>query len=324
MATTYLETTHNLYREAALTPQPTLCCTSSKPYNLPGLVIPNEMTEMNYGCGTTVHIRDLRSDTTVLYVGVGGGLEALQFAYFTRRPGSIIAVDSVPEMLDKARENFEIAAQLNDWFDPSFVTLIEGDALDLPIPDQTVDLAAQNCLYNIFMTEDLKRALTQIKRVLKPHGTLVISDPISEIPIPETLRQDERLRAMCLSGAVSLKDYVSSITDAGFGTVEIRGRRPYRMLDARRFHLDQNIMLETIEIAAINDPMPSDGPCVFTGRMVFYTGDNDYFDDQKGHIVMPDVPLAVCDKTARWFENQGRNDIFVTPPTYHYGGGGCC
>lgn len=76
----------------------------------------------------------------------------LQFAYFTRRPRSVIAVDSVPEMLEKARANFEIAARENPWFDPSFITLAEGDALDLPVPDGSADLAAQNCLFNIFVT----------------------------------------------------------------------------------------------------------------------------------------------------------------------------
>ena len=140
---TYLETTREVYREAALAPQASLCCSTSKPMALPGLVIPEEMSEMNYGCGTTVHLQDLNPDTNVLYVGVGGGMEALQFAYFTRRPGSVIAVDSVPEMLEKAKENFEIAAEVNPWFDPSFVDLLEGDALDLPVPDASVDLAAQ-------------------------------------------------------------------------------------------------------------------------------------------------------------------------------------
>ncbi len=99
---------------------------------------------MNYGCGTTVHAGDLRPDTTVLYVGVGGGMEALEFSCFTRRPGSVIAIDSVPEMLEKAASNFEIAAEANDWFDPSFVTLMEGDALDLPVPDDSVNLAASS------------------------------------------------------------------------------------------------------------------------------------------------------------------------------------
>ena len=321
---TYLETAREVYREAALEPQASLCCSTSKPMAFPGLVVPEEMSEMNYGCGTTVHLQDLRPETNVLYVGVGGGMEALQFAYFTRRPGSIIAVDSVPEMLEKARANFEVAAEVNPWFDPCFVTLLHGDALDLPVPDASVDLAAQNCLFNIFEKEDLKKALSEMRRVLSRGGLLSISDPIAERPIPERLRSDERLRALCLSGAVSLDVYLRLLTDAGYGTVEVRGRRPYRILDRRRYGIEEDLLLETVELAAFNDPVPPDGPCVFTGRMVFYTGDDACFDDEKGHLVMPDVPLAVCDKTGKWFEGLERDDIFVTPSTYHYGGGGCC
>lgn len=320
----YLEATRELYKEAALEPQAALCCASSSPMAMPGLTIPAEMSEMNYGCGTTVNPRDLRSDTTVLYVGVGGGLEALQFAYFTRRPGSVIAVDCVPEMLEKASANFEIAAEQNAWFDPSFVTLMEGDALDLPVPDRSVNLAAQNCLFNIFVADDLRRSLEEMRRILKPGGGLIMSDPICETEIPEALRSDERLRAMCLSSAVTLDEYLGQITGAGFGTVEVRGRRPYRVLDARRYGIDRDILLESVELAAYNDPVPGDGPCVFTGQVVFYTGDEPFFDDGKGHVVMPDVPLAVCDKTGDFFRAFDRPDIFVTESNYHYGGGGCC
>ena len=276
-----LETTREVYREAALAPQKALCCTTSKPFQLPGLRIPEAMLEMNYGCGNTVHPQDLRPDMTVLYVGVGGGMEALQFAYFTRRPGSVIAVDSVPEMLEKARANFAIAAGENPWFDPSFITLREGDALDLPVPDGSADLAAQNCLFNIFEEEDLGRALREMRRVLRPHGALVISDPVAQVPIPAHLRADERLRAACLSGALPLDDYLSRITGAGFGTVEIRGRRPYRLLDRRRYGIEEDILLETVEIAAFKDPVPSDGPCIFTGRTILFTGEG-AFDDGRG------------------------------------------
>ena len=101
---TYLETTQELYREAALAPQASLCCSSSTPYALPGLVVPEAMTEMNYGCGTTVSVRDMRSDMTVLYVGIGGDWRHCSLPNFTRRLGSVIAVDNVPEMREKRKK----------------------------------------------------------------------------------------------------------------------------------------------------------------------------------------------------------------------------
>ncbi len=155
----YLDTAHRLYRDAAATVQKSLCCTSGPRFQLPGMVVPQEMEEMNYGCGTTVHLQDLSPSLDVLYIGVGSGLEALQFAYFTRRPKSVIAVDRVPEMLEVARRNFAEAERTNPWFRSEFVELVEGDALKLPLPDARVDLVAQNCLFNIFTPEHLDVAL---------------------------------------------------------------------------------------------------------------------------------------------------------------------
>ena len=81
----YLETTHDVYKEAALTPDVGLCCTTNPIWELPGLKIPKIMQEMNYGCGTTVHARDLTNNPKMLYVGVGGGMELLQFSYFNSK-----------------------------------------------------------------------------------------------------------------------------------------------------------------------------------------------------------------------------------------------
>src|SRR5438477_6292764 len=154
----YLQTVEEVYAAAAAEPDGRLCCTRSAVWRLPGLHVPEIMLRMNYGCGSTVDPRDLTEDDTVLYVGVGGGLEALQFAYFTRRPGAVIAVDPVLAMRQRARDNFEEAARLNAWFRPEFVTLLDGSALDLPMPSASVTVVAQNCLYNVFTRYDLERA----------------------------------------------------------------------------------------------------------------------------------------------------------------------
>jgi SAM-dependent methyltransferase len=325
MATTsYLDATTDLYREAALTPNVGLCCTTTPVWQLPDLDMPKRMVQMNYGCGSTVNPRDLVNSPTVLYVGVGGGMELLQFSYFSRKKGGVIGVDMVDEMLVASAENFKEAERLNDWFQRDFVSLRKGDALSLPIEDNTVDVAAQNCLFNIFKQDDLRKALSEMYRVLKPHGRLVMSDPTCATEMPENLRNDDRLRAECLSGAISIKDYINMITEVGFGTVEIRAKRPYRVLSPNHYNTDTLIFIESVEVCAIKDPMPADGPCVFTGKSAIYYGKEEYFDDKKGHTLTANMPLAVCDKTAGALANLGRNDIFISESTYFYDGGGCC
>jgi len=320
----YLETTKDVYKEAALKPDVGLCCTTTPVWQLPGLSIPTKMLQMNYGCGSTVHPRDLVNNPRILYVGVGGGMELLQFSYFSRKKNGVIGVDIVDEMLEACKENFNEAEKQNTWFKSNFVELRKGDAMNLPVEDESVDVAAQNCLFNIFKAEDLKKALSEMYRVLKPRGRLVLSDPTCETKMPENLLNDERLRALCLSGALPLKEYIKMITDIGFGTVEIRAKRPYRILDPTHYNTDKLIYIESVEVCAIKDPMPDDGPCIFTGKTAIYFGKDELLDDRKGHTLLQNQPLAVCDKTANTLAQLNRKDIFISESTYFYDGGGCC
>lgn len=251
-------------------------------------------------------------------------MEVLQFAYFSRQKAGVIGVDVVDEMLKVCSENLIKAETENFWFDRDFVELRKGNALSLPVEDNSIDVAAQNCLFNIFTHEDLKKALGEMYRVLKPFGRLVLSDPITENPMPNALKNDSRLRALCLSGSLPLADYLKMITEAGFGTVEIRAKRPYRILAPGQYETPDNILLESVEVCAIKDPMPKDGPCIFTGKAAIYFGNESYFDDHQGHILMPNQPLSICDKTASALNMLGRNDIYISKSTYFYDGGGCC
>ena len=320
----YLDATNDLYKNAALTPDVGLCCTTTPIWKFPGLEIPMIMQEMNYGCGSTISAQDLINNPKIIYVGVGGGMELLQFSYFNRQKGGVIGLDVVDEMLEASRKNFMEAEQMNPWFKSEFVDLLKGDAMNLPVKDNSIDVAAQNCLFNIFKSDDLKKAISEMYRVLKPHGKLVMSDPTCEQPMNDELRNDERLRALCLSGSLSIAEYVKALTDAGFGTIEIRARKPYRILDPKNYPTSEIIYIESIEVAAIKDPMPADGPCVFTGKAAIYYGNEDYFDDGAGHVLLKNQPLAICDKTAEKLQLSSNNDIFISKSTYHYDGGGCC
>jgi len=189
--------------------------------------------------------------------------------------------------------------------------------------DKNLELL-ENCLFNIFIKEDLIKALKEMYRVLKPHGRLVMSDPVCETEMPENLKADERLRALCLSGSIPMDEYIKMLTDVGFGTIEVRAKRPYRILDTEHYDTDKNIFIESLEVCAIKDPMPEDGPCIFTGKAAIYYGQGELFDDNKGHTLLQNQPLSVCDKTANALSDLDRKDIFISESTYFYDGGGCC
>lgn len=321
---TYLKTAESIYKDAAENPQEGLCCTTTPIWQLPDLSIPTKMLSMNYGCGSTVHPRDMNKNSRVLYVGVGGGMELLQFSYFCRNKNAVVGIDVVDEMLEVCDKNLIEAENKNPWFDRNFIDLRKGNALNLPVEDNSIDVAAQNCLFNIFELQELKKAISEMFRVLKPHGRLVLSDPVSEQMIPQKLRDDERLRALCLSGAIKQQDYIKMLTDAGFGTIEVRAKRPYRILDKETYDLEQNILIESVEVCAIKDPVPNDGPCVFTGKTAIYFGRESHFDDGKGHILMKNQPLSVCDKTAAALKALKTESIHISESTFFYDGGGCC
>lgn len=320
----YLDVTKDVYKKAALTPDVGLCCTTTPVWQLPQLTIPKIMLEMNYGCGSTVNPRDLVDNPTILYVGVGGGMELLQFAYFSRQEAGVIGIDVVDEMLEASKNNFKLAEAENTWFKSEFVELKKGDALNLPVEDNSIDVAAQNCLFNIFTHDDLIKAIAEMYRVLKPHGRLVLSDPICEQAMPENLKNDDTLRALCLSGSLPLSEYINMLTDAGFGTIEIRAKRPYRILSPNHYDVEENILIESVEVCAIKDPMPKDGPCVFTGKSAIYFGTESLFDDKNGHVLLQNQPLAICDKTAKALNDLNRNDLHISESTWFYDGGGCC
>jgi|GEM_PF-3809096 len=100
-APAFLTYTQAFYQGSSLTPDVGLCCTTA----MPDPVVPPRVDAMNDGCGSTVHPRDLSRGPRITYVGGGGGLALLQFAWFSCRPGAFLGVDPVAEMRQTAREN---------------------------------------------------------------------------------------------------------------------------------------------------------------------------------------------------------------------------
>src|SRR5207249_4937654 len=140
---------------------------------------------------------------------------------------------------------------------------------------------AQNCLFNVFMQDDLENALAEVVRVLKPGGFFGTSDPITPTPLPDAFRADAEARARCLSGCQTFDDYLAVLVRAGFGRVEVRARFPYRCVTPHEHaSLKDAILLESVEVVGYKVPDGFDGPAIFTGRMAVFTGPGATFADE--------------------------------------------
>ena len=90
----------------------------------------------------------------------------------------------------------------------------QGDAENLPVEDQTVDVVISNCVINLI--EDKGRAFQEIFRVLKPGGRLEISDVVTAHSLPEEVRNNPADWVACVAGALPEQEYLDLIKFAGF------------------------------------------------------------------------------------------------------------
>src|SRR5579872_486465 len=124
-------------------------------------------TNLGLSCGNPQVLAALQPGQWVLDLGSGAGFDALLAARKVGPKGRVVGVDMTDAMLHRARRNAESAALQNVEFQ-------NGDIESLPLQDGRFDVVLSNCVLNLCPDKD--RALCEIWRVLKPGGTLAISD----------------------------------------------------------------------------------------------------------------------------------------------------
>lgn len=96
----------------------------------------------------------------VLEIGIGSGLN---LPFYSRNAGQVIGLDPSPKLLAMARRNRQA--------DMHPVTLIEGSAETIPLEDKSVDTVVTT--WSLCSIPDAGRALSEMRRVLKPGGRLL-------------------------------------------------------------------------------------------------------------------------------------------------------
>lgn len=112
---------------------------------------------------------------TVLELGPGPGTFTLEAARRVGPHGRVIAVDIEPKMIARLEWAAERAGITN--IEPHV-----ADAYHLPLPDTSVDVAFMVTV--LAEIPDRQRALAEIRRVLKPEGTLSITELLTDPDYP--------------------------------------------------------------------------------------------------------------------------------------------
>src|SRR5882762_11244895 len=135
---------------------------------------------------------------TVLDVACGPGLVVAAFARVARHATGI---DITPAMLERARAHAADLGLTN-------VTWRQGDVLPLPYPDASFSIVTSRFAFHHFL--DPAAVLTQMARVCRPGGTVLVVD---SAPAPETadafnrmeiVRDPSHVRALPLAEHVAL------------------------------------------------------------------------------------------------------------------------
>jgi ubiquinone/menaquinone biosynthesis C-methylase UbiE len=112
----------------------------------------------------------------VLDIGCGAGVDAIFAATMTGPTGEVVGIDLIPEMLQRAKENLSLSNLKN-------VTFKEASAENLPFLDAKFDVVISNGAFNLVTFK--ANALSEVFRVLKSGGRLMIADQILVGGLPE-------------------------------------------------------------------------------------------------------------------------------------------
>lgn len=294
------EDVKEFYGNAGTTPQAGLCCPTM--YRKEDIAhIPKEVMEVSYGCGSPVTLAGLKIGEVHVDLGSGGGVDCFIASKLVGKTGRVIGVDMTPEMMQRATQNAGKVSKNLGYYNVEFR---HGYLEEVPVDNETADLVTSNCVVNL--SPDKKKVFSEVRRILKNGGRFVISDIISEKPVPQEMQKDKNLWGECISGALTEEDFLSYAKEAGFYGLEVLKRDFYREVEGFKFW---SVTLRGWHFKK--------GPtCVYIGQCATYLGPYSQVSDDEGHTFVRGVPFEVCtDTAAKLAKPPYQGQFLLTDPT---------
>ncbi len=175
----------------------------------------------NLSCGGALDAAAPVAGEVVLDLGCGRGGDLLRALERVGSTGAALGVDASPQMVQAARAR--LAGRRNAW-------ALLADLAAVPLEDGLADVVVSNCAVN--HATDKPAVFREVKRLLRPGGRMVVSDVVSQAPLPDSVRRDPAAWAACYGGAIPEAEYLAAVEAAGLRGVRVlRRTAPYRKGD---------------------------------------------------------------------------------------------
>jgi arsenite methyltransferase len=138
--------------------------------------VPQSAIEGALGVGNHLRHAEIAVGDTLVDLGCGAGIDTILAARRTGPSGRVIALDFLPEMLERTRA---AAAEIG----LTNVEPLQGDIEAIPLPDASVDHIISNGVVNLAPRK--ARVLAECARVLRPGGKITLADlTVAEEDLP--------------------------------------------------------------------------------------------------------------------------------------------